>query len=303
MAGSSRRGFFGTFLMGLTVGVVAAPCIGPFILGLLTYVGDRGNVLLGFWLFFLLALGLGAPFVALAFFSGSLSRLPRSGGWMVWVRKIFGFVLLAMAVYFLKTLFADPLLYSLLLAMLLFVAGIYLAWIEPTKAGGKAFPFLRVLIGAAFFAAALFTAASGIDRAIDKRVSEAASRTGGVSDTGAIAWIPYTEDALRAAAAAGRPAFIDFYADWCIPCQENDDKTFSDAEVAALSREFVMLKADMTSSSDPRTKRLEKQYDLPGMPTLIFIGPDGRELRDLRRAGFVDKRSFLALMNKALDGR
>lgn len=301
MAGASRKGFFGTFLMGLTVGVVAAPCIGPFILGLLTYVGDRGSVLLGFWLFFLLALGLGAPFVALAFFSGSLSSLPRSGGWMVWVRKIFGFILLAMAVYFLKTLFPDPLLYSLTLSLVLFLGGIYLAWLEPTRAGGKAFPAVRVLVGVAFFAAALFTAYSGVDRAIAGRVSASAALTGETRGLESIAWLPYSEERLREAAAEGKPVFIDFYADWCIPCQENDEKTFSDAAVAALSRSFVMLKADMTSSSDPRTKKLEKQYALPGMPTLIFLGPDGRELKDLRQAGYVEKKRFLGVMRRALE--
>lgn len=300
-AGASRRGFFGTFLMGLTVGVVAAPCMGPFILGLLTYVGDRGSVLLGFWLFFLLALGLGAPFVVLAFFSGSLSRLPRSGAWMVWVRKIFGFILLAMAVYFLKTLFSDPLLYSLVFSLVLFVAGFYLAWIEPTKGGGKAFPLVRVLVGAAFFAAALAAAYSGISRSIDRRVSEIVSSTGGLREMKTIAWLPYADETLRQAAAEGKPVFIDFYADWCIPCQENDDKTFSDPEVAEMSRRFVMLKADMTSTSDPRTRSLEEQYALPGMPTLIFIGPDGRELKDLRRGGHVDRRKFLELMKTALE--
>jgi len=301
MAGASRRGFFGTVLMGLTVGVVAAPCIGPFIIGLLTYVGDRGNVLLGFWLFFLLALGLGAPFVILAFFSGSLSRLPRSGAWMVWVRKIFGFILLAMAVYFLKTLFPDPLLYSLVLSLVLFVAGVYVAWIEPTKAAGRAFPFIRVLVGAAFFAAALAAAYSGISRSIDRRVSGIVSPTGEFRDMKTIAWLPYSEERLRQAAGEGKPVFIDFYAEWCIPCQENDDKTFSDPEVAEMSRRFVMLKADMTSTSDPRTRRLEEQYALPGMPTLIFIGPDGREMNDLRRGGYIDKNSFLALMKLALE--
>ena len=102
-AGGSQKGYFGTFFMGLTCGIIAAPCIGPFVLGLLTYVGNRGNVLLGFSLFFVLALGLGIPFLLLGIFSGSLNKLPRSGAWMVWVRTIFGFILLAMAVYFLKS--------------------------------------------------------------------------------------------------------------------------------------------------------------------------------------------------------
>lgn len=84
--------------MGLTLGVLAAPCIGPFLIGLLTYVASTGNPYLGFVLFFTLSLGLGIPLATLAFFSGKLDRLPRSGEWMIWVRKLLGWVLVAMAV-------------------------------------------------------------------------------------------------------------------------------------------------------------------------------------------------------------
>ena len=118
LAGGSQKGFAGTFLMGLTVGIVAAPCIGPFVLGLLTYVGNKGNAFLGFVLFFVLALGMGVPFIVLGVFSGSIKKLPRSGAWMVWVRKVFGFILLAMAVYFLEPLFPDPLAYRLTFALI-----------------------------------------------------------------------------------------------------------------------------------------------------------------------------------------
>jgi len=300
LAGTSRRGFIGTLFMGLTVGVVAAPCIGPFVLGLLTYVGDRGNVLLGFWMFFVLALGLGLPFLVLAVFSGSVSRLPRSGAWMVWVRKIFGFILLAMAVYFLRPLFSDPLLYGLTMALLLAVAGIYLAWVEPTRTEGKVFPVIRNLIGIAFFIVALVFAQEGIKDSMDRRIAELASRQGGVSSLGAIQWQPYKEARIQQAVKEGRPVFIDFYADWCIPCWELDKKTFSDPQVAALSQRFFMVKADLTSASNPLTKTLRKQYGIPGVPTLVFLGADGREKTGLRASGYIDKKEFLERMNRAL---
>lgn len=300
LAGTSRRGFIGTLFMGLTVGVVAAPCIGPFVLGLLTYVGDRGSVLLGFWMFFVLALGLGLPFLVLAVFSGSVNRLPRSGAWMVWVRKIFGFILLAMAVYFLQPLFPDPLLYSLAMALLLAVAGIYLAWVEPTRTEGKLFPVLRNLVGIGFFVVALLFAQGGIKGSMDRRISELASQQGRVPSPGSIQWLAYNETRLLEAAKEGRPVFIDFYADWCIPCHELDKKTFSDPEVAALSRQFLMVKADLTSSTSPQIRKLRKQYGVPGVPTLVFLGADGRERARLRAAGYIDKKEFLSRMKQAL---
>ena len=298
LAGGSRQGLFGTLFMGLTVGIVAAPCIGPFVLGLLTYVGNRGSVVLGFGLFFVLALGLGVPFLFLALFSGSLNRLPRSGAWMVWVRKIFGFILVAMAVYFLQPLFPDALLYSLTLALVMLVAGVYMAWVEPTKTAGKAFPLVRNVIGLAFFAACLLIASSGIRAQIDRTVAENASRLG--QPGGAVRWYPYGSEMVNRAALDKKPAFIDFYADWCIPCKELDKSTFSAPEVVELSGRFLMLKANLTSSSSPLVRGLTRKYKVKGVPTLVFLDADGRELSDLRVVGFIDKDEFLRRLRTAV---
>ena len=103
-ASKSYAGYFGTLFMGLTLGVVAAPCLGPFVLGLLTWVASMGSPWLGFLIFFTLSLGLGVPLFFLAMFSGSLEKLPGSGEWMLWVRKLMGWVLVGMAAYFVKPL-------------------------------------------------------------------------------------------------------------------------------------------------------------------------------------------------------
>jgi len=296
LAGGSQKGYLGTLLMGLTVGIVAAPCIGPFVLGLLTYVGNRGSVVLGFSLFFVLALGLGIPFLFLGIFSGGLNKLPRSGGWMVWVRKVFGFILVGMAIYFLRPLFPTTLLYSLALALTMFVAGIYMAWLEPTQTPSRAFRYVRTIVGIIFFAVALFTAASGIQGYLD---SESASGTGRTS-ANAIAWLPYSEEGLAEATASGRPVFIDSFADWCIPCKEMDKLTFSRPEVIAASREFVMLKVDLTSNKDAGVKAFYRKYGVKGVPTLIFLKPDGSEIEELRGTGFESRDVFLSKMRRAL---
>jgi thiol:disulfide interchange protein DsbD len=297
LAGGSQKGYFGTFFMGLTVGIVAAPCIGPFVLGLLTYVGNRGSVVLGFSLFFVLALGLGIPFLFLGIFSGSLNKLPRSGAWMVWVRKVFGFILIAMAIYFLKTLFPTTLLYHLSLALTMLVAGIYMAWLEPTQTPGKTFRYIRTIVGLIFFGAALVVASSGVQGYLDTAL---AVGQGGVP-MNAIAWEPYSEEKLAEAALAGRPVFIDSFADWCIPCKELDKLTFSRPEVIAASREFVMLKADLTSNKDAGVKEFYKKYRIKGVPTLIFLKSDGTEIEELRGTGFESKDVFLSKMKRALE--
>jgi thiol:disulfide interchange protein DsbD len=297
LAGGSQKGRLGSFLMGLTVGIVAAPCIGPFVLGLLTYVGDRGSVILGFSLFFVLALGLGVPLLVLGIFSGSLNKLPRSGAWMVWVRKIFGFVLIAMAIYFLKPLLASTLLYHLALALTALVAGFYLAWLEPTRAPGKAFLYVRTIVGVILFGAALFLTSSGVRAYFDEKMAEGRSAI----PSKAIAWEPYSEAKLEEALASGRPVIIDSYAEWCIPCKEMDKLIFSRPQVIAASREFAMLRADVTSRKDPKVKGYYKKFNVRGVPTTIFLKPDGSEIGELRGTGFESKDVFLAKMKRALE--
>ncbi|OGD22314.1 MAG: hypothetical protein A2W03_09025 [Candidatus Aminicenantes bacterium RBG_16_63_16] len=300
LAGSQQKGYFGSLVMGLTVGIVAAPCIGPFVLGLLTYVGDRGSVLLGFSLFFVLALGLGLPFILLGIFSGSLSRLPRSGGWMVWVRKIFGFILVAMAIYFLKPLFPSPLLYSLAFATTMLVAGFYLGWLEPSVAPGKVFRYVRTWVGIVFFGASVVLTASGVKAYLDAAIAQKAGEAGGSPAANLIAWFPYSERRVAEAVGAGKPVFIDSYADWCIPCKEMDSRTFNQPEVIAASRGFVMLKADLTRRSGP-VNAFYKKYGVKGVPTMIFLRPDGTEITELRGTGFENKDVFLEKIRRALE--
>jgi len=99
---SARAGYFGVFFLGATVGVIAAPCLAPVLVALLAYVSQRGDPWLGWWLFFVLACGLGLPYVVLGTFSGALTRLPKSGQWMIWVKRVFGIVLVGAAVWVTK---------------------------------------------------------------------------------------------------------------------------------------------------------------------------------------------------------
>ena len=99
-AGGAKSGAFGAFFMGLTMGIVAAPCIGPFVIGLVTYVAAKGDTLYGFLMFFTLAIGLGLPYLFLAIFSGKIKSLPKSGYWLQGVEHIFGLILFGAALYF-----------------------------------------------------------------------------------------------------------------------------------------------------------------------------------------------------------
>ena len=135
-AGGAKGGAFGAFFMGLTMGIVAAPCIGPFVLGLVTYVAAKGDPLYGFLMFFVLALGLGFPYLLLAIFSGKIKSLPRAGLWMEGVKHIFGFLLIGMAIYFI-----DPILpkdyQEYLLPIFGIIAAIILLFFDKTANDAK----------------------------------------------------------------------------------------------------------------------------------------------------------------------
>jgi len=285
LGGKNRSGYIGTLFMGLTVGLIAAPCIGPFVLGLLTYVSDLGNPIIGFWMFFVLAMGLGTPFLILGIFSGAASRLPRSGAWMVWVRNIFGFVLIGMAVYFLEPIFPSEQLYFYTLAILSLAAGIYLGWLDKNK-GSKSFSLTKYIVGFLFILMAVFFVLPAGSESSEK-----------------IAWQPYSPEELQRAKEMKKPVIIDFYADWCIPCKELDIFTFSDDQVAQQVQNFIAVKADLTHYESEQTNELRKRFKIIGVPTIVFLTAEGVELNELRLSGFEEADQFLKRMLTALSNQ
>jgi len=99
-AGLGGGSYPAVFLLGATSGIVAAPCGAPAFAAVLTFVAATGSAVLGFTYLFVFSLGMTALLVAVGIFSGALARLPRSGAWMVWVKRIAGVILIAMAEYY-----------------------------------------------------------------------------------------------------------------------------------------------------------------------------------------------------------
>jgi thiol:disulfide interchange protein DsbD len=278
----ARTGWGGAFLMGLLVGVVAAPCLGPFVLGLLTLVASRHDPVYGFAMFFVLSIGLGLPYVFLAAFSGNLTRLPRAGEWMVGVKKIFGFVLLAMAAYFLKIVLPEP-LHTWLFPGFLALAGFWLALTAVTEKGPGLARAVTAMAAVVFLGAALV---------LRPAFSAAAAETAGSRSV--LPFQPYDGGAIP----PGQPVLIDFSADWCIPCHELDDRTFADPAVRTALSGFRLLKADMTRQDSPTAVALAKRYAILGMPTIVFLDAAGKEAPDSRLAGFEPPGAFLERLKR-----
>jgi len=277
-ASKSYTGYFGSLFMGITLGVVAAPCIGPFVLGLLTWVASMGSPWLGFLVFFTLSLGLGLPLFLLAMFSGQIEKLPRSGGWMIWIRKLMGWVLVGMAVHFIRPVLPGH-WGTGLLSLTALAAGIHLGWIDKSQANFRAFAWLKDGAGVACVVVATFI------------VTSMAIQGPGVS------WKPYSDQVVRQARAQNKPVIMDFYATWCTPCRELDDVTFHNASVVQQAdKDFIMIKVDLTKGGNPVYERLLQQYGIKGVPTVVFLDRDGKERQELRLVDFLPPGQFLVRM-------
>lgn len=274
-AGKASRGVVGALAMGLTMGIVAAPCVGPIVIALLLFVAARQDAVLGFALFFALAVGMGIPYLGLAVAAGSIRRLPRSGEWLAWIEHLFGFLLLGMAVYFAAPLLG-PRVVAVLAPALLGVAGVYLGFLDATGSAVPGLAVVRRVLGVVAVVAAVWSA-------VPQRPANL------------IGWQPFSPTALDAAATAGRPALVDFTAAWCLPCRENDTMTFVHPAVAAEAARFAMLRADVTEMTPDREEWM-RRFQVLGVPTIVLFGADGVEAA--RTVGYVEAERLLALMRE-----
>jgi thiol:disulfide interchange protein DsbD len=277
-ASGGRGGVFGALLMGLVMGFVAAPCIGPFVLGLLTYVGQRGDPVLGFVLFFVLALGLGLPYLVLGTFTGLMNRLPASGMWMIGVRRVFGVVLIAMAAYFAAPLLPEP-LSGWLMGTVLVIGALYLLVIDRTGHDQPGVDrAMRLLAAVMLVVGYAFLPIGAVAVSADDAVAE-----------GHLVWQEFEANKAADAIAAGDLVILDFYADWCAPCKELDEKTFSDGRVQDLLSDYQRYKVDLTRSN-AENNQIAQDFGVRGVPTVIVF-QNGEEL--FRLTGFEGPDPFM----------
>lgn len=265
-------GYMGFFLSGLMVGIFAAPCIGPPIIALLAFVGSQGNPLFGFFTFFVMALGLGLPYLILGTYSGALTKLPQSGSWMIWVKKLFGVILVGVALFYIALAFFPAYsMHAIIISAL--AGGIYLGFIERTGSNKKSFIWIKRTVGIAGIAGAFL-----LFQNLQKE---------------AVLWDEYHTEQIEIAADNGTPVMIDFYADWCIPCLELDRRTFTDSDVISQTESFMRLKVDLTHFDSAEAEQIRQQYNIAGVPTILFLDSSGNEVTEARVTGFENPESFL----------
>jgi len=278
LGGAQATNFAGAFLSGLGVGVIAAPCVGPFVVAVLALVAQKGSVAFGVQTMFTLSLGLGFPYLFLATFSNLLQALPRSGDWMVWVKHGFGVIMASIGLYYLFIGFA-PDQAPWVLPVALAVGGLWLGFLDHSSGKAGAFKRFTQIVGAL----ALF---AGV--ALGTQMGIALSRT--------LTWKPYSAQAVAASVAAGRPVMMDFAADWCVPCHELELNTFTDPEVVSFAKRFDRYHVDLTDYDAPASDSARRQYGITGVPTVVFLDANGSEILPARVEGFLPPRPFLEQM-------
>ena len=278
LGGAQATNFAGAFLSGLGVGIIAAPCVGPFVVAVLALIAQRGDVGFGVQTMFTLSLGLGFPYLFLATFSNLLQALPRSGDWMVWVKHVFGTIMVGTGLYFILLGLA-PGAAPWVLPVVLLAGGAWLGFFDHSSGKAGRFKSFTQVAG-------LLALVAGV--VMGTNMYRASTRT--------LTFQPYSAAAVEASLAAGRPVMMDFSADWCVPCHELELVTFADPRVVAEAKRFDRYKVDLTKYDSAESNETRRKFSIPGVPTVVFLGANGREVESARVVGFLPPEPFLERM-------
>lgn len=281
MAGRGGSGIGGAIVLGAVAALVVSPCVGPFVAGIMLYVATTGSALLGFFILFTFALGLGTLFILIGTFSSAIQNLPHAGEWMESVKKFFGFVLLLMALYFLRTLISTELL-ALLTGLLLLMLGVLGGGLDRLTQESPFFARLRKLVGIIAFILGIYLLGGYLLTSgfvwPPVEVSNLVPGSPGSEPSEKIPWLTDLDNGLSQAKTAGKPVVIDTWATWCANCRKLDKATWADDRVAAEVQRFLPLKLQLEKSDSPETKHFLKVFQLKqySLPTIILIDSQGQ---------------------------
>jgi thiol:disulfide interchange protein DsbD len=288
----------GVFVMGALSAIIVGPCVAAPLAGALLYIGQTHDAALGGVALFALALGMGAPLLLIGTSAGVL--LPRAGAWMEAVKRFFGVLLLALAIWIIQPLLPVSVLMLLWAALLIF-SGIYLRALDPLahNASGwhkllKGIGLFALLLGVAYLIGAL-SGAHDVLRPLGN-IGRAEAQAPATTQFTRVRDVADLD--RRLAQARGQIVMLDFYADWCVSCKEMERYTFADAAVRAKLKSALLLQADVTANSDA-DKELLKRFGLYGPPGIAFFNAQGQEMSSLRVTGYQDAAQFLRTLQQA----
>ncbi len=289
----------GAFLMGILSAIIVGPCVAPPLAGALLYISQTGDALLGGLALFAMGLGFGVPLLVVGATSGEL--LPRAGLWMESIKHVFGIVMLGVAIWFLERVLPASVI-LLLWATLFVISALFIGALDrlepvstPWQRISKGFGIVLLVYGIVLVVAA--THGTGT-------VLEPFNKQAGVTSAKSLPFkmisnLDDLDTELKQAKSEGKVVMLDFYADWCVVCDEMEAYTFSDPLVQKTLQSVKLIKIDVTENNDD-DKAFLRRFDLFGPPATLFFSKNAEEIKSHRLVGFVKAKPFVQHVNQAL---
>ncbi|MDX4048770.1 protein-disulfide reductase DsbD [Aliarcobacter skirrowii] len=286
--GKEKQGMLGIAIMGFLSALIVGPCVAPPLAGALVYIGQTGDALLGGLALFVMSLGMGVPLLLIG--AGAGKFMPKPGGWMQGVTKIFGIVMLGVAIWLLERVI-NPSITIYLWAFLFLGTGIYLKIY--THLISELIRLVITIIGVILLVGAI-SGATNVLKPLEKFTSNKSFVKEDELKFIKIKNIKELEDAILK---SSKPIMLDFWATWCVSCKELDEITFKNDEVIKRLQNFTLLKVDVTQNSDD-DKAIQKRFGVVGPPALIFWDENKQEVKSAKIVGYKNPKEFLEVLDK-----
>jgi thiol:disulfide interchange protein DsbD len=305
-SGKQKNGtMIGAFVMGALSSLIVTACVAPALIAALTVMAQTGDMLRSGSALFAMSLGMGAPLLLVGAAQGKL--LPKAGPWMVAVRNAFGFMMLGLAIWMLSRILPGSVT-MLLWAVLIFMAGVFMGGLTTLTSDsaiaqklGKGFGFLAIMYGSILLLGALTGGSNPLKPLASLNLGDGTmvAQEEHALPFRRVKTVNDLDQELAVAASAGKTAFLDFYADWCVSCKEMEAYTFTDDDVQATLSNTVWLQADVTDN-DEADQALLSRFGVFGPPTIIFFGADGQQRQGYEVVGYMEADDFVEHLQQAL---
>jgi thiol:disulfide interchange protein DsbD len=276
------QGVAGVAIMGFLSALIVGPCVAPPLAGALVYIGQTGDALLGGVALFVMSIGMGMPLLLVG--AGAGKYMPKPGGWMDSVSKVFGVVMLGVAIWMIERVILIEVTFALW-ALLFIGSALYLFRLKNVFA--KIVSIILLILGVIFIIGTV-TKATNILNPLENISNVKKVHLKFKS-------IKTLEELENIVANAKQPIMIDFYAKWCISCKELEHTTFANKEVQNKLKNFILLQVDTTNNTN-EDKKLLKRFNLFGPPAIIFFN-NKKELKNIEVIGYKNSKEFLQILN------
>ncbi|MRI58143.1 MAG: thiol:disulfide interchange protein [Epsilonproteobacteria bacterium] len=294
----SKGGLIGVAIMGFLSALIVGPCVAPPLAGALVYIGQTGDALLGGLALFAMSLGMGMPLILVGVGAGRF--MPKPGGWMEAVSRVFGVVMLGVAIWMLERILPPGIALMLWAALFIFSA-VYLRALEGIEPGAHWFAYFKKSVGIILFIYGIFLMIGSVTGATSLLDPLKVLKKGGIAqvqERELFRSVNDLEEFKKILASSNKPVLLDITAKWCASCKELEENTFSDPRVQEALKDFRALRLDVTDNSRA-DKEFLKAFGLYGPPAILFFDKEGEEIKSLRVVGYKDPEAFLRILKEA----